>query len=90
MSQHNCNVVFCRDDFADTTGCLRPAGHLDAHICRTSGGGLVAWENDESCDCGCWQDDDGNVCIVYWPVSEAALLPGGDLSPLAKINNGNN
>jgi hypothetical protein len=67
-----CGVLFHIDrkrDFEDVSGCLKPQGHNDAHICQTSSGKFMEWEDDYSCECGCWDDDDGKPCATYREVS---------------------
>lgn len=65
-----CGTIFSRKDFIDDSGCLKPNGHNDFHVCRTESGELMAWQDDEDCTCGCWDDEDdlNNVCKVYWRV----------------------
>lgn len=62
-----CGILFpgSEYDFKDDTGCLKPSGHNDAHICKTPTGETVQWEDDYDCECGCWGDDDGIVCMLY-------------------------
>lgn len=59
-----CGITFPRNDFKDVTGCLKPLGHNDSHICKTESGQTVEWESDYKCDCGCW-DEGGISCVVY-------------------------
>jgi hypothetical protein len=63
-----CNALFTGSDFKDVTGCLKHYAHNDHHVCRTADDRLMAWENDYGCECGCWEDGDGDVCRVYWEV----------------------
>lgn len=66
-----CHILFCRSEFNDITGCLKPSAHNDHHVCRTSDGRLMAWEDDYECNCGCWDDEEyDSVCRVYWEVKE--------------------
>jgi hypothetical protein len=64
-----CSILFNRDDFKDVTGCLKPYGHNDHHVCKTSDDKLIAWEYEYGCQCGCWDSDEyTDVCIIYWEV----------------------
>lgn len=65
-----CSILFPSNDFEDDSGCLKPSGHFDHHVCRTIDGKLMAWQDDDECICGCWDDieNDPNVCMVYWEV----------------------
>lgn len=65
-----CGSIFTRTDFEDISGCLKPNGHNDYHVCKTKDGDFVAWEDDYNCKCGCWDDyeNDEEVCMVYWKV----------------------
>lgn len=66
-----CGILYTRNDFKDPDGCLKPHAHNDHHICRTSDGNLIAWEDDYGCKCGCWdqyEKGDCEVCMVYWEV----------------------
>lgn len=55
----------------DASGCLKPSGHFDHHVFRTDEGQLVAWQDDEECTCGCWDDieHDSRVCMLAWNVN---------------------
>lgn len=66
--RNKCSTLFPRKDFNDSSGCLKEEAHNDFHVCKTDTGKLIAWEDDYKCDCGCWDDDDGEVCIIYWEV----------------------
>jgi hypothetical protein len=64
-----CNILFTKDDFNDTTGCLKEVGHYDHHVCMTDKRTLMAWEDDNACECGCIVGDDySEVCGTYWEV----------------------
>lgn len=69
-----CSIIFeRRNDFVDVSGCLKPKGHNDHHVCRTNTGELMAWEDDYTCTCGCWEEAEkydayNDVCGIYWPV----------------------
>lgn len=68
-----CGTIFTRiNDFEDHSGCLKPSGHYGAHVCRTKQGGLMQWEDDYECTCGCWDDEDDfeNCCKTYSPITE--------------------
>ncbi len=68
-----CSTHFHKNDFKDVSGCLKPNGHNDFHVCRTDNGTLMAWEDDYECKCGCWDDyeeGDDEVCMVYWNVEK--------------------
>ena len=70
-----CGILFHRRDFKDESGCLKPKGHNDFHVCKTDKGTLMGWEDDYSCKCGCWDDyekGDSEVCMVYWEVDNIA------------------
>lgn len=70
-----CGTLFHRNDFKDESGCLKPNGHNDFHVCKTDKGKLIAWEDDYDCNCGCWDDyekGDGEVCMLYWEVDNIA------------------
>jgi len=70
-----CGALFHRNDFRDESGCLKPNGHNDFHVCKTDKGKMMAWEDDYDCNCGCWDDyekGDSEVCIVYWEVDNIA------------------
>lgn len=70
-----CGILFTRSDFKDESGCLKPSAHNDNHICRTTDGRLISWEDDYTCNCGCWKDEDDleNVCKVYREVDQQTL-----------------
>lgn len=66
-----CGILFNRIDFNDITGCLRPNGHNDSHLCKSSEGRFIAWDYDYYCRCGCWNTDDFNdVCIIYSDITD--------------------
>lgn len=66
MEQSLCNIIFTRTmDFHDVSGCLKPAGHNDAHLCMSASGEKVEWEDDYECTCGCWNEDPFDPCAVY-------------------------
>jgi hypothetical protein len=61
------------NEFKGMTECIKPHAHNDFHVFRTENGGLIAWEDDDQCGCGCWDDwekGDGLVCTKYWQVNE--------------------
>ncbi len=69
---NRCHTLFPRkDDVNDETGCLKENAHNDSHICQTRNGRLIEWEDDYSCKCGCWDEDDyGSACIIYNDVTD--------------------
>ncbi len=73
MSNGLCNILFCgysASEPYDESGCLKPDGHFDHHVFMSDDGKLIAWEDDEECTCGCWDniEHDTRVCMVYWEV----------------------
>ncbi len=72
--EHNlCSILFrgfAIVDPEDESGCLKPYAHNDHHVFRTPEGKLIAWQDDDECQCGCWDDieHDTNVCKIYWEV----------------------
>jgi len=49
----------------DVNGCIKPEGHNSAHISLLEDGRYIQWEDDYSCNCGCWDEGDfDNVCRV--------------------------
>ncbi len=66
--EETCGTIFPGKDFKDDSGCLKQSGHNDHHVCKTPDERLMAWEDDYDCTCGCWQEDDGDPCMVYWKV----------------------
>lgn len=65
-----CAIIFPRkNDIDDVSGCLKPEGHNDHHVCKNRNGELIAWQDDFECTCGCWDDDDGRPCGIYWKVN---------------------
>jgi hypothetical protein len=67
---NQCDTIFPWADFKDISGCLKPHGHNDEHVCRTNKGELMAWQDDYECTCGCWEEDDGHPCMIYWKVDD--------------------
>lgn len=69
-----CNILFLGHgggEPIDKNGCLRKDNHFDHHIFKDEYGKLVAWEDDYTCKCGCWDDGDyGSVCKTYWNVGK--------------------
>jgi alpha-tubulin suppressor-like RCC1 family protein len=66
-----CNILYPKNEIADVSGCLKEYAHNDHHICRAEDGSLWAWEDDYTCNCGCWDEyekGDNDVCRVYWEV----------------------
>lgn len=49
----------------DEHGCIKPAGHNDAHMFIMADGQECTWQDDYSCTCGCWEEDDGRPCVIY-------------------------
>jgi hypothetical protein len=50
----------------DREGCLKPEGYHEWHIFRDEHGQLIAWKDDDRCNCGCWDTDDyTQVCKFY-------------------------
>lgn len=52
----------------DKQGCIKPSGHNDAHIFKDQNGDYIEWEDDYSCNCGCWdkfEEFGGQPCGVY-------------------------
>jgi hypothetical protein len=56
--------------------CIRKDHHKGPHLFQTPEGKLIAWEDDDECDCCPSDDDDGDPCYVFWevPKSEAKRL----------------
>jgi len=71
-----CGILFPsrHNDFKDESGCLKGIAHNDAHIYLAKDGKYYEWEDDYSCKCGCWDDDDDDVCMVYNVVDKSSIL----------------
>lgn len=52
----------------DEYGCLKKHAHIDNHVFKDQNGKLISWEEDFSCECGCWDKYDAgdpDVCVLY-------------------------
>jgi hypothetical protein len=68
-----CSILFpYPNDHKDVTGCLHEHHNDGIHVFRNSLGQLIAWHEDENCNCGCWDtyEDDGLSCLIQWEVEE--------------------
>ena len=69
-----CGILFNYPrDMNDSHGCLKKDCHLsEGHIFRNDQGKLIYWQDDYSCNCGCWDDidspGDNRVCGIYYEV----------------------
>ena len=55
----------------DEDGCIKECGHNDNHIFKVQNRKLISWEDDYSCQCGCWdsyEDGDNESCVVYYEI----------------------
>lgn len=65
-----CGIISDIVWIGDKTGCIKPEGHNDEHICLGSDGKYYCWEDDYNCTCGCWDEWEESsgmegVCKVY-------------------------
>lgn len=63
-----CGILFQRNspvEPKDEHGCILEDAHNSAHVFKDDQGRLIEWEDDYSCTCGCWDDAEGGVCMVY-------------------------
>lgn len=68
---YKCLILFPSDfrihEHEDKNGCIKPEGHLDAHVFIDHNGDRIEWQDDENCNCGCWDlsFDEDNICKTY-------------------------
>lgn len=51
----------------DSEGCVLKSNHDGAHVSILDDGRIIQWEDDYSCNCGCWdcEHELHDVCKVY-------------------------
>lgn len=72
MATKTCGILYPNHEFKDNDGCLKSDAHNNHHIFKNQNGDLIAWEDDYSCTCGCWDEwefNSGQVCINYKKVN---------------------
>ena len=73
--QKRCHIlVGFRDCFSDdVSGCLKSANHFDGHLSLLKNGKIVEWEDDMTCECGCWDSYDtgfsDDTCKIFHYIS---------------------
>lgn len=73
-----CSCIYPRDEFKDTTGCLKETCHNDEHLCLSDEGKYMGWQDDYSCNCGCWDEYEKSgetPCLVYREIGKAEAEP---------------
>lgn len=49
----------------DKEGCIEPDGHPGPHKFITEDGKICEWNYDDTCTCGCMDEDSDGQCIIY-------------------------
>lgn len=75
---NKCSIIFLRhggSEPLDKDGCLLNQDNHDTHVFKDEDGKYIAWKDDDTCNCGCWDTDDySTVCKLYREISESEFL----------------